>query len=288
MRLTLGEHVIDCTDHTAIMGIVNVATDSSIAPSVVDVSAALDRALELRRAGADVIDIGAHATADDARDVTAQEEIERVCPVIEAVRAEGIPVSVDTWSADVARAAAQAGVHLLNDITGFTDPAMLAVAAEYKLPVVAMHMRGRPKLHYETDQTYTDIVGEVREFLLERATALEAAGAGQVWLDPGFSFGKSLPDNIRMLAGLPGLLTTGYPVLVSASRKGFLAELLGLGNDQTAEGILEATLAFNTLAAYLGTHVVRVHDVEAVARALRVVDGVRARLSADAREGTDG
>ena len=138
------------------------------------------------------------------------------------------------------------------------------------------------------DRRSSGVGGVGRGFRLGRAPAVETAGAGQVWLDPGFAFGKSLPDNIRMLAGLPGLLTTGYPVLVSASRKGFLAELLGLGNDQTAEGILEATLAFNTLAAYLGTHIVRVHDVEAVARALRVVDGVRARLSADAREGTDG
>lgn len=284
MKLLLGEQVIDCTDRTAIMGILNLSDDSPIGESIVPTSAARDRALALHDAGAEIIDVGAHSTAAGKREISAQEEIERVCPVIEAVRAAGIPVSVDTWSAEVARAAAGAGVHLLNDVTGFSDPAMRAVAAEYGLPAVVMHMRGAPKLHARADQTYADIDAEVRAFLLERAAALESAGTSQVWLDPGFGFGKAPEDNLRLLAALPELLATGYPVLVSASRKGFLGELLGAGDDQRAEGILEATLAFNTLAARLGVHIVRVHDVAAVASALAVVNGVRARLRADASE----
>ena len=282
MQLTLGEHVIDCADRTAVMGILNLSDDSPIAESIVTVPAARERALALRREGAEIIDVGAHSTAAGKREMSAQEEIERVCPVIEAVRAEGIPVSVDTWGAEVARAASEAGVHMLNDVTGFSDPAMIAVAADYRLPAVVMHMRGPPKGNAEVDQSYTNVGAEVRAFLLDRASALEAAGAGQVWLDPGFGFGKSLADNIRMLAALPELPATGYPVLVSASRKGFLGQLLGAGDNQQAEGILEATVAFNTLAARLGAHVVRVHDVAEVARALRVVNGVRARLRADA------
>ncbi len=284
MELILGEHVIDCVDRTAIMGILNLSDDSPIGESIVPAAAARERALALHEAGAEIIDVGAHSTAAGKREMSAQEEIERVCPVIEALHADGIPVSVDTWSTDVARGAAEAGVHLLNDVTGFSDPAMLAVAAEYRLPAVVMHMRGEPKLHARADQTYAEIDAEVRAFLLERAGALESAGAGQVWLDPGFGFGKSLPDNIRLLAALPELLASGFPLLVSASRKGFLGELLGAGDDQQAEGILEATLAFNTLAARLGAHIVRVHDVAAVAGALAVVNGVRARLRADASE----
>ena len=127
MRLTLGEHTIDCTDHTAVMGILNVSYDSPVTHSVFDPRVALTRAVELHRAGAEIIDIGAHSTRTSGRDLDTQEEIERVCPVIEAVRAEGIPVSVDTWTPAVARAAAAAGAHLLNDVTGFTDPGMVAV-----------------------------------------------------------------------------------------------------------------------------------------------------------------
>lgn len=277
MKLELGEHVIDCTDRTAVMGILNVSYDSPVAHSVFDPHEAVARAVELHHAGAEIIDVGAHSTKTGARDLSPREEIERVCPVIEAVRAEGIPVSVDTWTPSVARAAASAGVHLLNDVTGFTDPEMVAVAAEYHLPAVAMHMRGKPKHHYEVDQHYADIVEEVRTFLGDRVEVLHAAGVPQVWLDPGFAFGKSADDNIRLLNGLPRLVDTGSPVLISASRKGFLAEVIGLSYSQDIEGLLEATIAFNALAARLGVHVVRVHDVAEVARALRVVNATRHR-----------
>ena len=257
------------------MGILNVSYDSPVTHSVFDPHDSVARAVELHRAGAEIVDVGAHSTRTGARDLEPQEEIERVCPVIEAVAREGIPVSVDTWTPAVARAAAAAGAHLLNDITGFTDPEMVTVAVEYRLPVVAMHMRGAPKHHREADQRYHDIVSEVNGFLLERAKALRTAGVPQVWLDPGFGFGKSVEDNLRLLNGLPRLLESGYPVLISASRKGFLGEVLGLGDRQDVAGLLEATVAFNTLAANLGVHVVRVHDVAEVARALRVVNAVR-------------
>ena len=141
-----------------------------------------------------------------------------------------------------------------------------------------MHMRGRPHGHYEVDQTYEDIGGEVRAFLLERASALEAAGAPRPWLDPGFEFAKSLDDNLRLLGDLPALAAEGYPVLVSASRKGFLAEALGHEKRQDTPGLLEATLAFHTLAAALGAHVLRVHDVEAHAHTLRLVGAARPYL----------
>jgi dihydropteroate synthase len=257
------------------MGILNVSYDSPVTQSVFDPRDALARAIELHEAGAEIIDVGANSTRSLGRELDAQEEIDRVCPVIEAIRAEGIAVSVDTWTPAVARAAAEAGVHLLNDVTGFTNPAMVAVAADYDLPAVAMHMRGEPKHHGEVDQHYADIVTEVDEFLVRQAEALKAAGVRDVWLDPGFAFGKSVDDNLRLLNGLPRLLVTGHPVLISASRKGFLAEVMGLEYSQQADALLEATIAFNTLAASLGVHVVRVHDVVEVARALRVVDAAR-------------
>lgn len=122
---------------------------------------------------------------------------------------------------------------------------------------------------------YDDINEEVADFLVERAHALEHAGTGTPWLDPGFGFGKSAADNLAMLDGLPALVAHNYPVLISASRKGFLAELMGLGDRQDVEGLLEATLSFNVLAAAAGAHVVRVHDVAEVSRALSVVNGLR-------------
>ncbi len=279
MLLQLRDQTIDCTNHTAVMGILNVSYDSPIAESRVDVAQALDRAIELWRAGAEIIDIGAHSTRSDARDVVPQEEIERVCPVIERVAREGIPTSVDTWTPEVAQAAAASGVHLLNDVSGLSSPRMVAVAVDYGLPACVMHMRGEPKRHYAVDQTYADVVSEVVAFLEERAESLEAAGVPQVWLDPGFAFGKPGEENVRLLNGLVRLVTLGRPVLISASRKGFLGELIGEIYDQYAPGILEATLAFNTLAAWHGVHVVRVHDVGAVATALRVVDAARVAAS---------
>ncbi|MDA0352290.1 MAG: dihydropteroate synthase [Chloroflexi bacterium] len=279
MELLLGEHTIDCTNRTAVMGILNVSDDSPIGQSIVPASSALDRAVELRRQGAEIVDIGAVSTATGSRELTAQEEIDRVCPAIEAVAAEGIATSVDTWNPEVARAAAAAGVHLLNDVSGFTKPEMVAVAGELGIACAVMHMRGQPAHHYEADQSYADITSEVEAFLLERAAALDAAGAGQVWLDPGFEFGKQLADNLALFGGLRSLVATGRPVLISASRKGFLAELLGHAKRQDVPGLLEATIAFNTLAAYEGVQVVRVHDVEPVAQALAVVNGLRAHLA---------
>lgn len=277
MLLHLRNRTIDTTHRTAVMGILNVSDDSPIAFSRVAVGDALDRAVALSRAGADIIDIGAHSTRTGGRDLTPDEEAARVAPVIEACVREGLVTSVDTWTPSVARAAAEAGVHLLNDVTGVTDGAMLDVAVEYRLPACLMHMRGRPKHHREADQQYTDIEDEVTEFLLEQARVLTTAGAGAPWLDPGFGFGKSAADNLRLLDGLPRLIAHGYPVLVSASRKGFLAELMGLGDRQDVEGLLEATIGFNVLAAIAGTHIVRVHDVAEVSRALSVVNALRRR-----------
>ena len=275
MQLELGEHTIDVSTHAAIMAILNVSRDSPIAASVVDPSAALARAFELHEQGAAIIDVGAHSTASLAAKIDPQEEIERITPVISALSAEGIPVSVDTWTPSVARAAAEAGVNLLNDVSGFRDSEMVTVAVEFRLPGVVMHMRGHPHGHYDVDQHYQDIGPEVRGFLLERASALQAAGAPPPLLDPGFEFAKSIDDNFRMLADLPNLAAEGYPVLISASRKGFLAEALGYKKRQDVPGLLEATLAFHSLAAVFGAHVIRVHDVEAHSYALRLVGRAR-------------
>ena len=274
MLLHLRDRVLDVTDRTAIMGILNVSDDSPVAFSRVPVDQARVRALALAEEGADIIDIGAHSTRSYGRDLHPDEEAARVIPVIEAAVAEGLLVSVDTWTPSVARAAAQVGVHLLNDVSGFTDPAMIAVATEFGLPGCVMHMRGRPKHHRDVSQVYDDVNAEVHDFLLARAAELRTAGV-MPWLDPGFAFGKSAADNAALLRGLPALVAEGYPVLISASHKGFLAEFMGRGDRQDAPGLLEATIAFNVLAASAGVHVVRVHDVAPIADALAVVNAIR-------------
>lgn len=278
MILRLRDREIDVTHRTAVMGILNVSDDSPVAFSRVGVEQALDRARALAAAGAGIIDVGAHSTATGARDLAPSEEIERVVPVIEAIVGAGLIASVDTWTPEVARAAAGAGVHLLNDVTGFVDPAMIDVAREFGIPGCIMHMRGDPKHHYDVSQQYDDIEAEVRTDLVRRAQALRAQGV-EVWVDPGFGFGRSAADNAALLRGLPALVAEGYPVLVSASRKGFLAELMGQPYGQDRDGLLDATVAFNALASYWGAHVVRVHDVAEVSDAVRIASAIRSGLA---------
>lgn len=281
MQLRLGPQTLDCTHRTHVMGILNVDTDSPVGASVVPVDQAARRADELRRAGASIIDVGAQSTRTGAAEVAPEVEADRVAPVVQLLVREGHLVSVDTWTAQVARAAVAAGAHLINDITSGGDPATVKVAAETQTPLLIMHLRGRPQRHREVGHDYADVAAEVRAYLRDRAAEIEAAGVPDVWIDPGFQFGKGLPDNLRMLLDLPNLAALGHPVVISASRKGFLAEMLGHGelrsrDAQDRPGMLEATLAFNTLAAWLGAHVVRVHDVAEVAAALRVSDAARA------------
>jgi dihydropteroate synthase len=281
MNLRVGDRFIECTNRTAIMAILNIATDSPVAESVVAVDDALRRSAGLREAGAEIIDVGAHSTRTGGESVSEQAEIDRVCPVIEALCGDGQIVSVDTWSGRVAAAAAQAGAHVLNDVTGGSDAEMARVARDYALPLIVMHMRGRPKQHREADQTYEDVGAEVRGFLADLIATLSKAGVDDVWIDPGFEFAKSAADNVRMLQEIPSLRTLERPVVISASRKSFLAELLGHPKMpstavQAVPGLVEATLAFNVLAANLGVHIVRVHDVAAIAPAIRLVNSVRA------------
>ena len=288
MLIELGGQTLDATDQCLVMGILNVATDSPVSDSVVDVGDAPRRAAALRGAGAAMIDVGAQSTRTGAAQVSADQEIARVVPVIESLVAEGHLVSVDTWTAAVARAAVAAGAHLINDITG-ADPETVNVAVETKTPIAVMHMRGRPQRHREVAHQYEDVATEVREYLCGRASEIEAAGAPAVWIDPGFQFGRGLDDNLRLLLDLPNLATLGHPVLISASRKGFLAEMLGHGalrshDAQGRPGMIEATIAFNVLAAWMGAHVVRVHDVEEIAWALKVSTAARALQRRDLSE----
>ncbi|BFH10444.1 dihydropteroate synthase [Paenibacillus melissococcoides] len=259
--LTLGQR-------TLIMGILNVTPDSfSDGGRYNRVDAALRHAEEMLEAGADIIDIGGESTRPGHHPVGQEEELERVLPVIEALRRElpQAPISVDTYKAEVARQALEAGAHIINDIWGCKkEPEMAQVAARYGCPLILMH--NRPERRYE------QFVEEVKADLLESVELAKAAGVkdDQIWLDPGIGFAKTGEDNLVLMSHLDELCALGYPVLLGTSRKKFIRDTLQLPVDDVVEG----TAATVALGIAQGCQIVRVHDVASIARTARMCDAV--------------
>ncbi len=260
-----------------VMGIVNATPDSfsdggrHLAPE-----AALAHARRLIAEGADILDLGAESTRPGAEPVAAEVEIERLVPLIAAIRAESaIPISVDTMKPEVARAAVAAGAKMWNDVSALRQaPDSAAIAAELGCEVVLMHMRGEPRT-MQHEPHYLDVVAEVAEFLLRRAEAAMAAGVARerIWLDPGVGFGKHMiRHNLPLLAGLDRIVALGFPVLLGASRKSFIGALdNGAGPDDRLGGSIAAALA----GAAAGVAMVRVHDVRETVQALAVDAAIR-------------
>jgi dihydropteroate synthase len=250
------------------MGIVNVTPDSfSDGGQFFDASAAVAHALQLVADGADLLDIGGESTRPYAAPITADEELRRVLPVIEKLAAEvQIPLSIDTSKAAVASAAIDAGAEIVNDITGLTsDLAMISLAIESSVGVCAMHMQGTPQT-MQDNPTYTDLVGEVSEFLRGRRDALISAGVSQerICLDPGIGFGKTHEHNITLMRHCYEFHELGCPLLVGHSRKGFLGKLI----DNKEADRTNATVGGALALAVQGVQIVRVHDVRPVREAL--------------------
>jgi dihydropteroate synthase len=269
----------------AVMGTVNVTPDSfSDGGRFLDPEAAIAHGLELVAAGADLLDVGGESTRPGAEPVDDAEERRRVLPVIEALAARaGVPVSIDTTKAAVAEAALRAGARVVNDISaGRHDPDLLGVVAQHGAGYIAMHMQGEPRTMQDAPH-YDDVVREVGDFLAERAEVARAAGigAGALALDPGIGFGKTVAHNLDLLAHLDALVAhLDAPIVVGASRKRFLAALLGdAGVPDTTERRDDCTLATTVWATGLGARVVRVHDVRSAARAVALYD-VMARAEA--------
>lgn len=242
---------------TLVMGILNVTEDSfSDGGSNPTTQIAVANAKAMVEAGADIIDVGGESTRPGAVRVDAAVEAARVTPVIAALAAEGIPTSVDTMRAATAAAALEAGATYVNDVSGgLADPDMLGVCARHGAPVILMHWNRGEAFGAEGRADHgEDIVEHVAAWLLERAEAAHAAGVQDVILDPGIGFAKSAEDNWALLGGMPRLQELGYPLLIGASRKRFLAAL----NPNTAD---EATAAVSALAAAGGAWAVRVHKV---------------------------
>jgi dihydropteroate synthase len=269
----------------AVMGVVNVTPDSfSDGGRYFDQGAAVAHGLELVAEGAAVIDVGGESTRPDALPVDPEEEQRRVLPVIREL-APHVRVSIDTRHASTAEAAIEAGATLVNDVSA----SLAKVAAAHNVGWVAMHMLGDPRT-MQVDPTYGDVVAEVRQFLVSRADEAVAAGVEEVWIDPGFGFGKTLTHNLALLAHIDTLVATGYPVLVGLSRKQFLGRLLAASDRRTTEpplpGLgapvaeadpvpaddrLEGSLATAVWAMAHGVQMVRAHDVAPTVHAAALV-----------------
>lgn len=247
--------------HTHIMGILNVTPDSCYdGGRYLDPAAALAHAHKLHADGADILDIGGESSRPGSDPVSIEEELRRIIPVIEAVRSEvPLPLSIDTRRAPVAARAVELGVQMINDITGFSDPAMREVAKDTEVTICVMHMQGAPKTMQDNPSYPEGVVLHLLEWFDKRIEELIQSGIKEerIVLDPGIGFGKTVAHNIEILQNLPRLRALGFPLLVGVSRKDFMRKITGLER----EHLLPTTLAVNTLMFMEGVEIIRVHDV---------------------------
>jgi len=257
---------LDFSKETIVMGILNVTPDSfSDGGQYNSVEQAVARTREMVEQGAKIVDIGGESTRPGYTPITDEEEIERVVPVIRAIREAGLPVflSIDTYKSAVAKAALEAGVDILNDIWGVRrDPGIAKLAAEYGAPLILMHNREAA--------SYQDFWPDAKADLLESLEIAKDHGVHeeQIWLDPGIGFGKNTTQNILMMRHLPDLVAMGYPVLLATSRKSLIGNVLKLPVEERIEGT-GATVSFGIDK---GVHMVRVHDVKELVRTTRMMD----------------
>ena len=278
----MDERVWRCRDEvfalghrTLVMGIVNVTPDSfSDGAMFASAEDAVAHGARLVDEGADLVDVGGESTRPGSDPVDVDEELRRVVPVIEGIAKArpGTPVSVDTRKPEVAMVALDAGACVVNDITGGRDAKLLEIVAHTGAGIVLMHMLGEPKT-MQDDPRYDDVVAEVHEFLRERIEAAVFAGIRErrICIDPGIGFGKTVDHNLALLRAVPALRLLGAAVMVGASRKGFIGTLTGVDDPASR---LEGSLAVAVLAAAHGADLVRVHDVQATVRALKVADAI--------------
>ncbi len=277
MRLRSGTLVLG--ERTLIMGVLNVTPDSfSDGGKFFTLNKAVEAALAMERDGADILDIGAESTRPGSEGISGAEELTRLLPVLEALRGRlKIPISVDTQKSMVAEIAIGAGAEMVNDISGLKNDARLAeVAAEYKVPIVLMHMRGTPRMMQKgpfAKNVMRDVkVGVRRSIAVARGASVAKS---QIIVDPGIGFGKSFAQNYELIRGLGELAKLGYPLLVGSSRKGFIGRTLAQnGKALPAEQRIWGTAATVTASILHGVHIVRVHDVREMAQVARVSDAV--------------
>jgi dihydropteroate synthase len=274
MRLVLPRQRELDLSRPQVMGILNVTPDSfSDGGKHQQLEQAVAAAAQMLQDGATILDIGGESTRPGAAEVSLEQELERVIPVISALRSRfDCVISIDTSKAAVMSAAVQAGADIINDVRALQEDGALAAAAALQVPVCLMHMQGAPRTMQQAPD-YRDVVQQVLAFLLQRALDCQQAGiaATQIILDPGFGFGKNLTHNYQLLAAMDKFVQSGYPVLAGMSRKSMIGQLL----DVPVTERLAGSLACATLAAYAGAQIIRVHDVKATVQAVRVAAAAR-------------
>lgn len=257
---------------TYIMGVLNITPDSfSDGGLFLDTQNALTHARQMIADGADIIDIGGESSRPGSEPVSPEDELQRVLPVIEQLRKESdVCISIDTYKPEVARACLEAGASMLNDITGLADDEMARVAAAYHVPVVIMHMQGKPKTMQENPK-YDNVIEEIKTFFSERIEKAKDADVKEIILDPGIGFGKTLEHNLLILKNLSAFLEFGYPLLIGTSRKSFIGKITG----QDVENRLPGTIASSTIAIMNGARIIRVHDIKELKAAALVADAIK-------------
>lgn len=276
-RLKLRSGSLLLGERTIVMGVLNVTPDSfSDGGKFLEPELAVEQAVAMANAGADLLDVGGESTRPGSRETTAAEELDRILPVLEALRARlKIPISVDTRRAAVAELALRAGAEIVNDTSGLkSDPKIAEVAARQGVPIILMHMRGEPRT-MQAGPFAPDVMKDVTQGLRRSAALARKAGVSksQIIVDPGIGFGKSFAQNYELLQKLAQLAKLGYPLLVGTSRKGFLGATLSRdGKAAPPEERLWGTAATVTASILNGAHIVRVHDVAEMVQVARVAD----------------
>jgi len=258
-----------------IMGVVNITPDSfSDGGRFFEPAAALQHARRLLDKGADILDLGAESARPGSARITAEEELRRLLPVLEPLlEKEGgrTVLSVDTSSPEVAEAALRRGVPLINDVRGLRDPDLRDVIGGFKAAALIMHMRGEPDT-MQDDPRYGDVVGEVKAHLARQAERAAASGVREVIIDPGIGFGKTLAHNLALIRNLSDFRDLGHPVCLGVSRKAFIGEITGAPD---ARDRLEGTIVANAFGLGAGADILRVHDVQAAVRTVKMVEALR-------------
>lgn len=273
--LKAGKFELNLDERTQIMGILNITTDSfSDGEKFYDIDKALAHARSMAELGADIIDIGGESTRPGSEPVSLEEEIHRTIPVIENLATNiDVPISIDTYKAEVARRALDAGATIVNDISGLRiDNRMVYVVAEHKVPVIIMHMQGTPR-NMQKNPSYQSVIGEIGTFLKERAKFATDHGVkrGNIIIDPGIGFGKTVEHNLEILNKLKEFKSLGYPICLGTSRKSFI----GLTLDVPVEERLMGTAATVTWGIANGANIMRVHDVQAMAEVAKMTDAIK-------------
>ncbi len=270
--MKIGNKKFEFGKRTYLMGILNVTPDSFYdGGKYFDTQAAIERAKEMEREGADIIDVGGESSRPFSKRIDEKEEMDRVLPVIEALKDEiNIPISIDTYKAKVAARAIEAGAAMINDIMALRN-GMEKVAREYDVPVVLMHMKGTPET-MQINPYYEDVMAEIIKFLDKRIKFALKNGIDEnkIIIDPGIGFGKRQQDNLRILQHLEELKSLGMPILIGASRKSFIGNILHLPPEERLEGSIASAVA----AILNGADIIRCHDVLATKRAAMVVDAI--------------